>query len=92
MDDRLRVVFLKAGAIIALIVGIFFCATIIGVIFGLPLILGYTELKRIYKKTFDLAVADLNNYYCVGWSIVILILSFPLGIFAFLPYVLKETK
>lgn len=90
MNDTSRVTMVKAGAIISLITGILFCITIVGLVFGIFNIIAYSRLKSIYSRPVNEAIDDINKSKYFGWAIYVLILCFPLGLFAFLPYILTD--
>ena len=92
MNDQSRVTMVKAGAIISLIEGILLCLTIIGIPLGIFCIIGYSRLKEIYTKPTQEAVKDINNSKYFGWAIFILIVTLPLGLLSFLPYVLADNS
>ena len=92
MNGQSKVTMVKAGAIISLIEGILLCLTLIGIPLGIFCIIGYNRLKEIYSKPTAEAVQDINSSKYFGWTIYILIVTFPLGLLSFLPYVLTDNS
>ena len=92
MNNQCKVTLVKAGAIISLIEGILLCISIIGLVFGIFNIIAYCKFKEIYIRSVDEAAQDINNSKYFGWSIYVLIVTFPLGLLSFLPYILQDSN
>lgn len=90
MDSKTKQILIKIGAIVSLISGILLCVTIIGAILGVFCIIAYTKLNpltQLNKSDFEKAMIDKKEY---GWAIFVLIVEFPIGLCAFLPYVMEN--
>lgn len=92
MDARTRKTLFMAGNIITLISGIICCITIFGAIIGIPCIICYNTLKKVYDGTDQDCAQRLDNREGFGWSIFSLIVCFPLGLLTFLPYVIGDNS
>lgn len=90
MNKQNKVTLVKAGAIISLIEGILLCITIVGIPLGVFCIIAFNRFKEIYSRPVDEAAHDIANSKYFGWSIYVLIVTFPLGLLSFLPYVLAD--
>ncbi|MEG0026135.1 MAG: hypothetical protein RR847_02500 [Bacilli bacterium] len=61
-------ILLKIAGIIALIIGIICCITIIGIIIGIPIIIGATRFLN-YAQLDDVAILKYKNSILI-WSII----------------------
>ena len=64
---------LKISGIIAIVVGILYCITIVGAIVGIPLIIGGNKIKS-YADCTDEQVIDAKDSILV-WTIVFLLFN-----------------
>ena len=80
----------KISGIIAIVLGILLCLTIIGIIVGIPMIIGGSKLNE-YSKMDDNEFNN-NKESLLIWSIVFLFLSVPSGILGLVGYFLFEAK
>ncbi len=74
----------KVTGYLALVIGIFYCITIIGIIVGIPLIIGASIFLDYAKMSDEDLVKHKNSI--LGWSIVFLLLAFIPGILGIIGY------
>ena len=79
---------LKVAGIISIIVGILCCLTIIGVIIGIPLIIGGIKFND-YSKMNDEDI-EKNKDSILVWAIVFMFINQISGILALIAYLLYE--
>jgi len=75
---------LKVAGIISIVVGIICCLTILGAIFGIPLIIGGSKINKISKLS-DNEILNEKDTILV-WAIVFIFLNFISGILCILYY------
>ncbi len=75
---------LKAAGIIAVVIGIISCLTIIGLLWGIPLIIGGYK----FNEYAGLEDSEIINYKSsiLGWSIFFIFFSFVSAILGFIYY------
>ena len=66
--------FLKIAGIIATIIGVFYCITIIGLIIGIPLVIGGLKFMSYADSDDNYIYSERNSI--LGWSIFFLIFGF----------------
>ena len=76
---------LKISGIIAIVVGILYCITIVGAIVGIPLIIGGNKIKS-YADCTDEQVIDAKDSILV-WTIVFLLFNQLSGILLLIFYI-----
>ena len=76
---------LKISGIIAIVVGILYCITIVGAIVGIPLIIGGNKIKY-YADCTDEQVIDAKDSILV-WTIVFLLFNQLSGILLLIFYI-----
>ena len=76
---------LKISGIIAIVVGILYCITIVGAIVGIPLIIGGNKIKS-YADCTDEQVIDAKDSILV-WTIVFLLCNQLSGILLLIFYI-----
>lgn len=76
---------LKISGIIAIVVGILYCITIVGAIVGIPLIIGGNKIKS-YADCTDEQVIDVKDSILV-WTIVFLLFNQLSGILLLIFYI-----
>lgn len=76
-------IFLLVSGIIGMIVGILACITIIGLILGIPLIIGARKYLDWAKLSNEDLAKEKDNLLI--WGIVFAILTFPIGLLALVP-------
>lgn len=76
-------IFLKISGVLGVVFGIIYCITIVGIIVGVPLIIGATKFFSLAKQTDE----ELQNQKdtVLVWGIVFTIIIFPLGALALIP-------
>ena len=76
---------LKVGGIIGIILGALSCITIVGLLWGIPMIIGGVK----FTKYADMNEEELHNYETsiLGWSIFFLIFSVVVGVLGLLYYI-----
>lgn len=77
-------VILKIAGIFALVAGILSCLTIIGIIVGIPLIIGGTKFMNYSNMTVEKLNSEKSNI--LGWSIFFLIFTFVSGVLGLIYY------
>ena len=92
MKAEVKKTLMKVGIIIMLVVGILYCCTIVGLIFGIPCIIAYNKLATIVNLPAEELVQKVDAKEKFAWSIVSLVLMGVAGLLIFLPYVIKTTK
>ena len=80
----------KIAGIVAIVLGVIMCITIVGAIVGVPLIIGGCKFND-YSKMDDSEFAS-NKDSILIWSIVFLFLSIPSGVLGLIAYFLFEAK
>jgi len=83
-------VLLRISGIIALVLGITYCITIIGVIVGVPLIVGGSKMMG-YSNLSDSEILDRKNSI-LGWSIFFLFVTVIGGVLGLIYYFSIETN
>lgn len=89
MNDK---ALLKAAGIIGIVFGVLSCLTIIGLIFGIPMIIGGFKLNS-YSDLSDDEIINYKNSI-LGWSIFFVIFSLIAGILGLIYYfgISNDTK
>ena len=75
--------FLIISAILGLVTGILACLTLLGIVIGIPLIIGATKYFEWAKLSND-ELAKQQNELMI-WGVVFTILMFPIGAIALFP-------
>lgn len=83
-------VLLRISGIIALVLGITYCITIIGAIVGVPLIVGGSKMMG-YSNLSDSEILDRKNSI-LGWSIFFLFVTVIGGVLGLIYYFSIETN
>lgn len=76
---------LKISGIIAIVVGVLYCVTIVGAIVGVPLIIGGNKIKS-YAEYTDEQIMDVKDSILI-WAIVFLIFNQISGILLLIFYI-----
>ena len=77
-------VILKVAGIFALIVGIICCLTVIGIIIGIPLIIGGVKFMNYSNMTDEKLNSEKSSI--LGWSIFLLVFTFISGVLGLIYY------
>lgn len=72
---KLTKVYFKVAQILALIIGIIYCITLVGAIFGVPLIIAGNKFGKYYSMTDEELV--YNRGSIMGWGIFLAIMLAP---------------
>lgn len=83
-------ILLKIAGIIAIIMGIFYCFLIIGMLWGIPLIIGGSNMIG-YSNMSDEEVKEKKNNI-LGWSIFFLFFTVIGGILGLVFYLMMDNK
>ena len=71
-------------AILGYIIGVIACITIIGLIIGIPMIMGANRYAYWAKMSNEALQNEVQSMF--GWTIFFCIFAFPLGLVALIPY------
>jgi hypothetical protein len=83
-------ILLKISGIIAIVMGVCWCFTFIGIIWGIPLILGGTAMIGYFNLSDD-ELTDKKGSI-LGWSIFFLFFTFIGGILGIIFYLTMDKK
>lgn len=76
---------LKVGGLIAIVIGALYCLTIVGIIVGIPLIMGGIKFRDLSNYSDEEIVKQKETLLI--WSIVFLVLSLIPGVLGLIFYV-----